>query len=118
MQREARRLLEIRWIVQHDPLDDRNRKRAARDEIIVKLSEAEGGAFRFAIAAEELHDLPFADDIADLLRGIGSSAGSFAGRRFAIESAALHEVLHRLIERPDAGVQIHIHADASRAIAR
>src|SRR5437870_1142871 len=116
MQFQSRRRLEIRWIIEQDPLMDRYRKRSAGDQIVVKLAETKGGTFRVAITTEESHDLPFAGDVADLLRRIDGCAGRFAGRRFAIESAAFHEVFDRLIERPFAAVQIHIDTDARGAI--
>ena len=37
---------------------------------------------------------------------------------FAIESTPFHEILDRLFEGPFASVQIHIHANPGRAIAR
>ena len=58
------------------------------------------------------------DDVADFLRGTRRRAGCFAFGRFAIESARFHEIFHRLLESPSAGVQIHIHADARGAITR
>src|SRR6266513_4603994 len=118
MQCQAGCLLQIRRIVKQYPLSNRDRQRSVRDQVVVKLSEAEARAFRIAVAAEELHDLPFADHVADLLRWIGGRARSFTGRRFAIESAALHEMPDGSIERPDAGVQIHVDADSRGAIAR
>src|SRR5437867_13316189 len=84
----------------------------------MKLTKAEARAFRIAVLAEQAHDLPLPRHIADLLRRIGSRSRGFARCRLTIETAPFHEVLDRLIECPVAGVQIHVHADSRRAIAR
>src|SRR2546422_4533314 len=98
MQGEAGRLLQIGWIVEQHPLNDRQRKRSVRDQLIVKLSEAKARAFCVAITAEQSHDLPLPCHVADLLRRIRSGAGGFAGGSLAIESAAVHEIFNRLVE--------------------
>ena len=70
------------------------------------------------IFAEQIHDLPLAGDVPDLLRWRRRGAGGFAFGCFTIEAAALHKVLHRLLKGPFAGVQIHIHTDSRRPVTR
>src|SRR2546423_1564346 len=41
-------LLEIRSIIEKDPLDDRDRQRAVGDQVVMKLSEPVARAFRIA----------------------------------------------------------------------
>ncbi len=113
-----RSLLQCRRIIEQDPFDDRNWQAAVLDQVIVKLAEPEVFALSILVAPQQMHDLPFADDIADFLVRTRSRAGRFAFGRFAIESAGFHEIFDRLLEGPPTGVQIHIHADARRAIAR
>src|SRR5438477_8046370 len=84
----------------------------------MELAEPERGAFVIAVAAEDSLDLPLAGDVADLLRRTRGGARGLAGCRFFIEAAAVHEVLDGLRERPASGLQIHVDADARRAITR
>ena len=70
------------------------------------------------IFAQQIHDLPFARDVPDLLRWLRRGAGGFALRCFTIKSARFHKILHRPFECPFAGVQIDVHSDARRPITR
>src|ERR1700730_10718910 len=62
--------------------------------------------------AEQIHDLPFADDVTDFLGRARGRPGSFTFCRFLVQPAGFHKIFYRLIERPLAGVQIHIYTDA------
>ena len=61
------RLLQRRRVVEENPFDDRQRQAAVLDQVVVKLSEAEVRALFFTVASEQIHNLPFADDVADFL---------------------------------------------------
>src|SRR5262245_18830464 len=84
-------LIERGGVIQQDPLDNRNRETAILDQIVVELAKAKVRAHFVVIFAEQIHDLPFAGHIPNLLRRLSGSAGRFSFRRFAIESAPLHK---------------------------
>ena len=54
-------------IVQENPFDDRQRQTAIFDQVVVELAKPEIIALAIFVTAEQVHDLPFADDVADLL---------------------------------------------------
>src|SRR5438046_2060217 len=84
----------------------------------MELAETKVLALLVAILAEQPHDLPLAGDVSDLLGGTGRRACRFAFSGFAIESARFHEIVHRLFERPAAGMQVDVDADARGPISR
>src|SRR5579859_3835871 len=51
VQSQACGSLQIARIVEQNPLNDRKRQRAIGDQIVMKLSEAEGSAFGVAVTA-------------------------------------------------------------------
>src|SRR5437667_1036954 len=55
------------WIIQQKPFNDRNGQAAVLDQIVMELTEPEIFAVLIFVTAEQIHDLPFADDVADLL---------------------------------------------------
>src|SRR5262249_25104080 len=77
----------------------------------------ERGPLDVAITTEKALYLPFSERIVDLLPRSRGRPGRLAGRRLAIEAPFLHEVVHRLIEAPLTGVQLHVHRDAGGAVA-
>src|ERR1043166_1356317 len=81
----------------------------------MELAEPEFVALSVFIAPEQIHDLPFANDVADFLVRTRCRARRFTFGRFAIQTACVHEILYCLLECPSAGVQIHIHTDAGAA---
>src|SRR5205085_3598157 len=101
-----------------NPFDNREREAAVLDQVIVELAEAKIWTGFVAITPEQIHDLPFAHDVTDLLRRTRSRAGRFAFGRLVIQPARFHEILHGLLEGPLARVQIHVHSDPRRAIPR
>jgi len=84
---------------------------------MVELPKVEVFALSVFVTAEEIHDLPFAGDVADFLRGTRSCPCRFALGRFAVQSAGIHEIFDRLLESPSAGVEIHVNSNASSTIA-
>src|ERR1700736_5895126 len=50
------------------PSDHRHRQTAFLDQVVVKLSESEIFTLSIFVTPEQIHDLPFADDVADFLR--------------------------------------------------
>ena len=105
-------------IIEQDPLDNGDWQTAVLHQIVVELAEAEVRTHLVVIFAQQIHDLPFACDVPDFLRGLRRGAGGFALRCFTIKPARFHEIFHRLLERPFAGVQIDVHADARGPITR
>src|ERR1043166_8771251 len=106
-----RRFLQRSRIVEQNPFDYRNWQAAILDEVIMKLPQSETFALPVFVAAEQIHDLPFADYVADFLCRTRRCPGSFAFRCFAIQSAGVHEIFDRLLKTPSAGVQVYIYAD-------
>src|SRR6266480_1275888 len=104
-------------ISEQDPFDNGYRQTAVFDQIIVELTEPEVFALSVLVTAEQIHDLPFAGDVADLLRWAGSCACGFALRCLTIQSACVHEIFDGLLKTPSPGVQIHINSNASCTIA-
>ena len=62
------RLIQRRPIIQHNPLNNRQWQTAVLDQVIMKLAQPEIFALFIFVAAEQIHDLPFACDVADFLR--------------------------------------------------
>jgi hypothetical protein len=61
-------LLNRSRIIEQHPFDYRNWQTAILDQVIVKLTEPEIFALFIFVAAEQIHDLPFAGDVTDFLR--------------------------------------------------
>src|SRR5438093_426814 len=87
--------------------------------VTARMGEPDRAIFALPVlvTAEQIHDLPFAGDVADLLRWAGSCSCCFALRCLTIQSACVHEIFDGLLKTPSAGVQIHINSNASCAIA-
>src|SRR5438093_13225177 len=83
----------------------------------MELTKPEVIALVIFVTAEQIHDLPFAGDVADLLRWAGNCSRCFALRCLTIQSACVHEIFDGLLKTPSAGVQIHINSNASSALA-
>src|SRR5438128_2396983 len=84
----------------------------------MELTEPEIFACSIFVATEQIHDLPFADDVADFLSWTRSCSGRFPFGCFAIQAAGVHEIFDRLFETPPAGVQIYINTNARGAVTR
>src|SRR6266576_3259971 len=54
-------------IIEQNPFDDRHRQTSVLDQVVMELAEAEIFALSIFVTAEQIHDLPFANDVADLL---------------------------------------------------
>src|SRR5581483_438893 len=106
------RVLRIRWIVQQQPLLNGDGQTAIRQKLVMKAFDGELCTRMIAITAEQIEDLELAGDVAHLLSRRCGRARRFSGGRLFIQPTGVHEVLHRLLEGPAAGVQIHIDADA------
>jgi len=61
------RLLQRGRIIEQDPFDHRDWQTAVLDQVVVKLIKAKILTLSIFVTAEQIHDLPFADDVADLL---------------------------------------------------
>ena len=62
-----RRLLKRGRVVEQDPFNHGNWQTAILNKIIVELAEPKIVAVFIFVTAEQIHDLPFADDVADFL---------------------------------------------------
>src|SRR6185295_1981816 len=103
-------------IIEHEPLDNRQRQASVADQLIVKRTQAKSGSLPVAIAPQQAHDLPLPHHVPDLLRRLRRGSGCLAFRGLAIESSSLHEVPDRLLEAPASGLQVHIHSDPGGTI--
>src|SRR5438045_8605614 len=110
----TRYLFSRRRVIQEKPFNDGKRQTAVLDQVVVELADAKVRAGFLAITSEQIHDLPFPDDITDLLSRARCRAGRFASRCLAIETAGFHEILDRLFETPFSGVQVHIRSEERR----
>lgn len=72
-----KRLLHRRPIIEENPFDHRYWQAAVFDQVVMELAEPEVFPLFVLVAAEQIHDLPFAGDVADLLRRTRCGAGSF-----------------------------------------
>src|SRR5207248_10654997 len=103
-----RRLLHPIRIIEQNPFDYRDWQTAVLDQVSVELTKPKIVALSIFVAAEQIHDLPFAGDVSNFLRWACSRTGCFAFGCFAIQSTRVHKILDGLFESPSAGVQIYI----------
>ena len=61
-------LLHRARIIEQDPFGHRDWQTAILDQVIMELAEPEIFAALIFVSTEQIHDLPFADDVADFLR--------------------------------------------------
>src|SRR5581483_1231635 len=113
----VQRLIQSGTIIEQDPFHHRKRQASALQQVVMKLAEPEFVCHAVLVAAQQAHDLPLANHVGNLLRRLAGGAGSLALRGFAIQATRLHEVADRALEVPLAGVQVHVHPDARRAVA-
>jgi hypothetical protein len=62
------RLLHRTGIIEQNPFDYRDWQTPVLDQVIVELTKPKIVALSIFVAAEQIHDLPFAGDVANFLR--------------------------------------------------
>src|SRR5207244_11281192 len=95
-------------VVEQNPFDHRDRQTAVLDTDIVELAEPEIVAVSILVAAEQIHNLPFAGDVADFLSRAVSCARCFAFGCFAIQSSSIHTIFYALFDTPPARVPMYV----------